>query len=65
MHLRLAFVLGVLGLAAFEAMNVYFITPLPGSQRTPSLDLAFALYQARWIVRAGCLALLLVGLWDA
>jgi Protein of unknown function (DUF3179) len=65
MRLRLAFVLGVLGLVAFELMNVYFIMPLPGSQRTPSLDLAYALYQARWTVRAACLALTLVGLWDA
>ena len=65
MRLRLAFVLGVLGLAACEVMNVYFVMPLPGSQRIESLDLAYALYQARWTVRAACLALLLVGLSDA
>jgi Protein of unknown function (DUF3179) len=65
MRLRLAFVLGVLGLAAFEVANVYFVMPLPGSQRIESLDLAYALYRWRWPVRAACLALTLAGLSDA
>lgn len=57
--------LGALGLVLFEAANVYFIMPLPGSQRTRSIELAYALYQARWIVRVLCLALIAAGLRDA
>jgi uncharacterized membrane protein YgcG len=65
MRLRLAFVLGVLGLMLFEAANVYFVMPFPGSQRFDTLDLAYALYQWRWRIRAGFAALMLAGLWDA
>jgi hypothetical protein len=65
MRLRLAFVLGALGLVLFEAANVYFVMPFPGSQRFDTLDLAYALYQWRWRIRAAFAALLLAGLWDA
>ncbi len=65
MRLRLAFALGVLGLVLFEAVNVYFVMPFPGSQRFETLDLAYALYQWRWRIRAAFAALMLVGLWDA
>lgn len=57
--------LGALGLVLFEAANVYFIMPLPGSQRTRSVELAYALYQARWIVRIIGIALIAAGLRDA
>ncbi len=49
---RLSLVALVL-LAGFEAANVYFIMPMPGSQRMRSLELAYALYQWRWWVRGG------------
>src|SRR4029453_13031128 len=65
MRLRRAFVLGVLGLVLFEAANVYFVMPFPGSQRFDTLDLAYALYQWRWRIRAVFAALMLAGLWDA
>jgi len=65
MRLRPAFVLGVLGLVLFEAANVYFVMPFPGSQRFDTLDLAYALYQWRWRIRAAFAALMLAGLWDA
>ncbi len=56
------FVLGVIGLALFEIANVWFIMPLPFSQRVRSVDVAYALYRWRWALRALCGALILVGL---
>jgi hypothetical protein len=49
--MRVLWILLVLALAAFEIAGVYFIMPLPGSQRMRSLSAAYALYQSRWIVR--------------
>lgn len=63
--MRRLLALGALGLVLFEAANVYFIMPLPGSQRMRSLDMAYALYEARWIVRALCLLCIGAGLRDA
>ncbi len=45
------FYLGLLGLLAFELLNVYFIMPLPGSQRMNSISLAYFLYSWRWVFR--------------
>ncbi len=56
------FVIGVLGLVLFELANVFFIMPLPYSQRVRSIDLAYALYSWRWPVRVVCGALMLTGL---
>lgn len=42
------FYIGATGLALFEVANVYFIMPMPGSQRMNSLDLAYFLYSYRW-----------------
>lgn len=36
------FYLGLIGLALFELAKVYFIMPMPGSQRIKSLDAAYA-----------------------
>lgn len=44
---------GLAGLALFEVANVYFIMPMPGSQRMNSLALAYFLYRWRWVFRAG------------
>ncbi|GAB3718855.1 DUF3179 domain-containing (seleno)protein [Spirosoma lituiforme] len=46
------FYIGVVGLILFEIANVYFIMPMPGSQRINSLDLAYFLYAWRWAFRA-------------
>jgi hypothetical protein len=54
------FFLGVALLVLFELANVYFIMPLPYSQRVRSIDLAYALYRARWVVRAVA-AVMIVG----
>lgn len=45
------FYLGLFGLVLFEALAVYFIMPMPGSQRMESLGLAYFLYGYRWIFR--------------
>jgi Protein of unknown function (DUF3179) len=46
------FWLGLLGLLLFEIANVYFIMPMPGSQRMNSIDGAYFLYKWRWVFRA-------------
>jgi hypothetical protein len=48
---RTFFYLGVIGLALFELAKVYFIMPMPGSQRIKSLDAAYALHTWRWAFR--------------
>ena len=45
------FYIGLLLLVLFEAARVYFIMPLPGSQRMRSIDLAYALHTWRWTLR--------------
>jgi hypothetical protein len=55
------FYLGLLLWIAFEVANVYFIMPLPGSQRVRNVELAYQLYALRWLVRGLGLALLLAG----
>lgn len=46
------FYTGIIGVALFEILNVYFIMPMPGSQRMNILDLAYFLYSYRWFFRA-------------
>ncbi len=55
------FYLGLLVVIAFEVANVYFIMPMPGSQRVRNVELAYQLYSLRWLVRGLGLALLLAG----
>ncbi|MCB9235568.1 MAG: DUF3179 domain-containing protein [Bacteroidia bacterium] len=45
------FFAGLLGLALFEILNVWFIMPMPGSQQINSIDLAYFLYSWRWVFR--------------
>lgn len=56
------FWLGTLGLFLFEIANVYFIMPMPGSQRMNSIDLAYFLYKWRWIFRGLFGVMLIAGL---
>ncbi len=56
---------GVLGLVLFEFANVYFVMPLPYSQRVRSIDVAYLLYQWRWAVRATFGAFMVLGLLPA
>jgi len=42
---------GLIGLALFEIMNVYFIMPMPGSQQRNAIYFAYFLYTWRWVFR--------------
>src|ERR1041385_4922054 len=56
------FYLGTILLVLFEIANVYFIMPLPYSQRLRSIDLAYFLYRWRWAFRIGCGVMIVAGL---
>lgn len=51
MNRNTLFYIGVAGLILFEAFHVYFIMPMPGSQRMESLDAAYFLHRWRWLFR--------------
>ena len=55
------FYLGISLLVLFEIANVFFIMPMPGSQRMTSIDLAYSLYSWRWLFRAVFGAMIVVG----
>lgn len=59
--MRFAFVVGLMLLAAFELANVWFIMPMPGSQRMRSLEIAYLLYSWRWPLRIAAGLLVIVG----
>ncbi|MDF7818400.1 DUF3179 domain-containing (seleno)protein [Runella sp. MFBS21] len=50
--MRVIFYIGIIGLVLFEIANVYFIMPMPGSQRINSIDIAYFLHTWRWAFRA-------------
>src|SRR6185436_3651214 len=51
-----------IGLAVFELAKVYFIMPMPGSQRIKSLNAAYALHTWRWAFRLAALVATVAGL---
>jgi hypothetical protein len=55
------FYTGLAGLTVFEVLKVYFIMPMPGSQRIDSLDLAYFLHTHRWYFRIACLLVIAAG----
>lgn len=59
--MRKFFYLGLIGIIIFEILNVYFIMPMPGSQRMNSLEFAYFLNSWRWVIRALFLVLVLIG----
>jgi hypothetical protein len=59
------FYLGLGGLVAFEIAKVYFIMPMPGSQRMNSLDFAYFLHTWRWGFRGLFALLAIAGARDA
>ena len=59
---RTLFYLGMIGLAVFELAKVYFIMPMPGSQRIKSLNAAYALHTWRWAFRLAALVAIVAGL---
>ena len=48
-------------LTVFEVANVYFIMPMPYSQRLQTIDLAYFLYSARWALRAAFALMIVAG----
>ena len=59
------FWIGTAALALLEFMLVYFIMPLPGSQRMRSIEVAYALYTWRWALRALCGVMIALGVRSA
>ena len=59
------FYIGIAGLVLFEILNVYFIMPMPSSQRMNSIDWAYFLYTGRWVFRALFGAAIALGFWAA
>ena len=57
------FYIGIIGLIIFEILNVYFIMPMPGSQRMRSIDIAYFFNTYRWIFRGFFGLLTLVGIY--
>jgi hypothetical protein len=63
--MRTIFYSGLILLALFEVLNVYFIMPMPGSQQMDTVDVAYFLYSYRWFYRIGFLLLILAGAYSA
>ncbi len=55
------FYTGLIGILLFEIANVFFIMPLPGSQRMNSIAIAYFLYRWRWVFRSLFLLLMIYG----
>ncbi len=52
---------GLAGLVVFEILKVYFIMPMPGSQRMNSLDVAYFLHTWRWAFRGLAIVAIVAG----
>ena len=55
------FYIGIIGAILFEIANVYFIMPIPGSQRINSIDFAYFLSTWKWLFRGFFLITILAG----
>jgi hypothetical protein len=55
------FYFGLLGLALFEILKVYFIMPMPGSQDMNSIDTAYFLHAYRWYFRILFASMVVIG----
>lgn len=55
------FYLGLAGLALFEFLKIYFIMPMPGSQRLDTLNVAYFLHSYRWLFRIALVILIVRG----
>lgn len=56
------FYVGLISLALYEFLKVYFIMPMPGSQQADTLELAYFLYTYRWAFRIFFILITLSGL---
>ena len=59
------FYLGLIGFLLFEFITVYLIIPMPGSQTSNSIAIAYFLFSYRWIFRALFIVIILSGIADA
>jgi predicted membrane protein len=59
--MKKVFYLGLLLLLLFELANVWFIMPMPYSQRVRSIEIAYALHSYRWFFRVAFGAMVVVG----
>lgn len=59
--MKIFFYAGIIALCFLEILKVYFIMPLPGSQRWDSVEFAYFIHQNRWILRALFCIMILVG----
>ncbi len=55
------FYLGIIGIVLYEIAKVYFIMPMPGSQRMNSIDAAYILHTCRWPLRISFWAMIVAG----
>lgn len=55
------FYFGLGGLAVFEVLKIYFIMPMPGSQRLDTLNVAYFLHTQRWLFRIAFVILIAAG----
>jgi hypothetical protein len=55
------FYIGLAGIILFEILKVYFIMPMPGSQRMDSLNVAYFLHIYRWFFRIVFLVMIVAG----
>ncbi len=55
------FYLGIIGIVLYEIAKVYFIMPMPGSQRMNSIDAAYILHTCRWPLRILFWAIIVAG----
>jgi hypothetical protein len=63
--MRKLFYAGIVGIILFEILNVYFIMPMPGSQRMNSIKVAYFFYSYRWYFRIIFGLLVVAGSMDA
>ena len=63
--MRKLFYIGLIGLLLFEIANVYFIMPMPGSQRLNSIDAAYFFHTWRWAFRSLFGVLIALGAFSA
>ena len=59
--MKILFYGGLIGLALFEVLNVYFIMPMPGSQEMDSVEFAYFLHSYRWVFRIAFALMVLTG----
>jgi Protein of unknown function (DUF3179) len=56
---------GAIAFILFEIANVYFIMPMYGSQEIPSINVAYFLYNYRWLFRSIFSLMILIGFLSA